>query len=33
MPSSLGSRTIVVVSEADKNLAVSKIFKIRQLLI
>ena len=31
MPSSLGSRLILVVRQADKNLAVSKNFKIRQL--
>ena len=31
MPSSLGSRLIVVVRQADENLAVSKNFKIRQL--
>ena len=30
MPSSLGSRLILVVRQADKNLALSKIFKIRQ---
>ena len=30
-PSSLGSRSIVVVRQADKVLAVCKIFKIRQL--
>ena len=31
MPSGLGGRSIVVVRQADKNLAVSKKFKIRQL--
>ena len=31
MPSSLGGRSIIVVRQADENLAVSKNFKIRQL--
>ena len=31
MPSGLGGRSIVVVRQADENLAVSKNFKIRQL--
>ena len=31
LPSSLGGRSILVVRQADKNLAVSKNFKIRQL--
>ena len=31
MPSNLGCRSIVVVRQADKNLAVCKIFKIWQL--
>ena len=30
-PISLGSRSIIVVRQADENLAVSKNFKIRQL--
>ena len=29
MPSGLGSRSFIVVRQADKNLAVSKTFKIR----
>ena len=31
MPSSLGSRSFIVVRQADENLAVSKNFKIQQL--
>ena len=31
MPSSLGGRSIIVVTQADENLAASKKFKIRQL--
>ena len=31
MPSSLDGRSFIVVRQADENLAVSKIFKIRQL--
>ena len=31
MPSSLGSRSFIVVRQADENLAVSKHFKIRHL--
>ena len=31
MPSSLGGRSFIVVRQADKNLAVGKNFKIRQL--
>ena len=31
MPSSLGGRSFIVVRQADKNLVVSKNFKIRQL--
>ena len=31
MPSGLGSRSIIVVRQADEKLAVSKNFKIRQL--
>ena len=30
MPSSLGGRSIIVVRQADENLAVTKNFKIRQ---
>ena len=31
MPSNLGGRSFIVVRQADENLAVSKILKIRQL--